>query len=86
MQTAQHRVRPIPASMFANQVTIYEVKQIKPYSGKELSDIYGISVKTFLKWLKPFTKEVGDKKGRFYNVLQVEIIFARLGLPYKLQE
>jgi transposase len=57
---------------------------VKPYSTKELSMIYGVSTKTFLKWLLPFTHLIGEKKGRFYTVRQVETIFDRLGMPYSI--
>ncbi len=86
MQTTHSTPRSLHMDLFYQQATIYEVKEVKPYSGKELSHIYGISVKTFMKWITPFRKEIGEKKGRFYTVLQVEIIFARLGLPYKFQD
>lgn len=65
---------------------ITEVKEIKPYSTKELSRIYGVCDKTLLKWMKPFTDEIGQKQGRFFTVAQVEIIFNKLGMPYKIKE
>lgn len=64
--------------------TIKEVTEIKPYSTKELSQIYGVSERTMLKWMKPFSGEIGKKHGRFYTVLQVEVIFKRLGMPYRI--
>lgn len=65
---------------------ITEVKEIKPYSTRELSRIYGVCDKTLLKWMKPFADEIGQKQGRFYTVVQVEIIFNKLGMPYKIKE
>jgi transposase len=65
-------------------MSITEVTEIRPYSTKELSGIYGVSDKTLRKWMKPFTDEIGKKQGRYYTVLQVEIIFNKLGMPYKL--
>ena len=58
---------------------------VKPYSLKELADIYGVCGKTLKKWIKPFEKELGGQIGRFYTIPQVEIIFERLGYPYMLQ-
>lgn len=55
---------------------------VKPYSVSELSGIYTVSTKTFLKWLKPFHQKIGKRHGRYYSVLQVEIIFEKLGVPY----
>lgn len=54
---------------------------IKPYSLTELAAIYGVTVRTIKKWIAPFEKETGEKIGRYYNALQVKIIFDKLGLP-----
>ena len=62
------------------------VSEIKPYSAKEIADIYGVCDKTVKKWIKPFSELVGKKHGRFYNVTQVKIIFEKLGLPCKVTE
>jgi transposase len=55
--------------------------QIKTYSVKEVAGLYGISGKTLKKWLTPFEKEIGERRGYFYNPKQVGIIFEKLGLP-----
>jgi hypothetical protein len=57
------------------------VKEIKPYKQKELSDLYGVSKQTFSKWLAPFKDKIGERKGHFYTVEQVKIIFTSLGVP-----
>jgi hypothetical protein len=56
--------------------------EIKHYSHKELSVVYGVSDKTLHKWMKPFIEDIGKKQGRYYTIAQVEIIFARLGMPH----
>lgn len=66
--------------------TITEVTEVKPYSTAEMARIYGVCDRTFLKWLKPFMPLVGPKSGRFYTVAQVDIIFEKLGRPYKIKE
>ena len=53
---------------------------IKPYSLTELAAIYGVTVRTIKKWIAPFEKETVVKIGRYYNALQVKIIFDKLGL------
>jgi transposase-like protein len=63
-----------------------EVTEVKPYSTKELSHIYGVCDKTLRKWMKPFANEIGEKQGRYFTVAQVEVIFSRLGLPYRIRE
>lgn len=57
------------------------MQQAKPYSFKELEALYGVSHKTFKTWIKPFTLEIGVKRGRYFTVKQVETIFEKLGLP-----
>jgi len=54
---------------------------LKPYSTKELTELYGISRRTFNTWLTPFKEEVGTKFGRYYTVAQVQLIFKKLGWP-----
>lgn len=54
---------------------------VKTYSVKEVADLYCISKKTLNKWLSPFEKEIGERRGYFYNPKQVSIIFEKLGLP-----
>lgn len=66
--------------------TITFVSEIKPYSAKEIADIYGVCDKTLKKWIKPFNEQVGKKHGRYYNVAQVKIIFDKLGLPCRVKE
>jgi hypothetical protein len=55
--------------------------ELKAYSKKELAEKYQVSVKTFDKWLKPFTEKIGEKRGRFYTVNQVKIMLEVLGVP-----
>jgi hypothetical protein len=55
--------------------------EMKHYSTKELARFYGVCDKTLLKWMKPFTTEIGPKQGRYYTVAQVKIIFEKLGKP-----
>ncbi len=73
-------------SLYPGAQTVYEVTVIKPYNTLELCRIYGVTDKTFAKWLTPFLDEIGPKNGRFYTVVQVEIIFLKLGLPYRIKE
>ncbi len=58
--------------------------ELKGYTTAELCEMYEISKPTFLKWLKPFRNEIGEKKGHFFSVKQIEIIVQKLGLPGKM--
>ena len=54
---------------------------IKPYSKKELANFYEVSPRCFTTMLNPFDEKIGKKKGRYFNVNQVETIFLSLGFP-----
>lgn len=58
-----------------------ETLRIKPYTVKQLAIIYGVSPKTFRKWVRPFKDEIGYRNGHFYSVLQLKVIIGRLGAP-----
>lgn len=70
--------------MKINDEEIWERYPLKPYTAAELCDLYNISKKTFLKWIKPFLKVIGERQGYFYTVAQVETIFKKLGPPGKM--
>ena len=58
---------------------------VKPYSKTELSELYGVSVKTLTTWMKPFMGKIGAKSGRFYTVKQIETLFENIGVPHLVQ-
>ena len=64
---------------------IQEVREVRPYTTKELARIYGVCDRTLQKWIKPFAEDIGTKRGRYYTVAQVEKIFEKLGVPYKIE-
>ncbi|HMJ46566.1 MAG TPA: hypothetical protein VK498_04520 [Ferruginibacter sp.] len=45
-----------------------------------------MSDKTFGTWIKPFLDEIGPRRGRYFTVRQVKIIFERLGLPESIMD
>ncbi|MBA2406715.1 MAG: hypothetical protein H0V65_01800 [Chitinophagales bacterium] len=61
--------------------TKQEIIQVKPYSLKELSGMYGVSKNTFKKWLIPFKQDLGERNGYYYSNYQVNLMFERLGAP-----
>ena len=65
--------------------TNFVIKDVKPYTMKELCEIYQISDKTMRKWLEPFSEQIGKRQGHIYNVAQVVTIFAKLGVPGVLE-
>jgi hypothetical protein len=59
--------------------------QLRPYSLAEMGRLYSVCDRTFKKWVEPFAKEIGEKKGRYYTISQVKIIFEKLGLPGEIE-
>ena len=57
------------------------VNTVKAYTITELAALYEVSIKTFKTWLKPYAAEIGEKQSRYFTVLQVKIIFEKLGEP-----
>ncbi len=57
------------------------VFNLKPYTARQLADMYDVSLNTFKKWVQKHEAVVGPKQGHFYSVLQVEIIITKLGFP-----
>ncbi len=61
---------------------------IKPYTLKELSEIYKVCTPTFKKMLEPYEQLLGEHTGRYYSITQVKLIFQYIDLPsaYTLKE
>ncbi len=53
----------------------------RPYTKKELANLYELSTRAFYTLLKPHEEVVGKKLGRYYSLLQVKLIFEKLGDP-----
>jgi hypothetical protein len=56
---------------------------VKPYKNKELRAMYGMdeNPKAWKKYLDRYKDFIGERKGQFYDVHQVRIIFLKLGVP-----
>ena len=87
--TAKIEVRTTSESV-ARRISgrVIDVKdyQVRPYTYKELTQLYGVSKKTLLRWLRPFKEEIGEKTGRYYTTKQVDTIFQRVGFPKNLPD
>jgi hypothetical protein len=55
--------------------------RIRPFSHLELARLYEVCDRTFRKWIIPFEKEIGERRGRYYTITQVKIILEKLGMP-----
>lgn len=68
-----------------------ELVSIKAYTKSEMATLYGVSVRTFLIWIKPFLPELrklgyGKKKQqKIFTLAQVQYLFRDdvLGRPSK---
>ncbi len=56
--------------------------EIRPYTSKELAELYCVSTNTFQKWIDRHRKAIGEKIGHFYTIKQVQVIFEKLGYPF----
>ena len=54
---------------------------LKPYTKKELADLYEMKHRAFFPIFKPYEETIGKKIGRYYSTKQVELVFNCLGLP-----
>lgn len=55
--------------------------KLKAYTVKQLSELCGVTAKTFHRWIKPIAEQIGRRQGYFYNITQVRCIVAHLGVP-----
>lgn len=55
--------------------------EVRAYKDWQLREMYGVSYKTWKRWLAPFSKEIGKVNGRLYTPKQVRIIFELLDPP-----
>lgn len=53
----------------------------RPCSVRDLTMVYGVSYKTMRSWLMPFAKEIGIRNSYMFTILQIELIFEKLGKP-----
>jgi hypothetical protein len=57
---------------------------IRPYSKKELAELYDMTTHCFTTMISSFIKDIGKRNGWYYNVNQVRIIFFKCGYPNHL--
>lgn len=53
----------------------------RPYTTRELANLYNVNERTFKRWIEPFADEIGERIGNFFSIRQVAIIFEKLGCP-----
>ena len=57
--------------------------EIRPYKNKELRSMYGMdeNPKAWKRLLDQHKEAIGERKGQFYTIHQVKIIFQKCGVP-----
>jgi hypothetical protein len=55
--------------------------EVRPLTTKELAALYKVSTKILRKWLQLHATAIGKRVGWCYTLLQVRIIFDKLGEP-----
>jgi hypothetical protein len=55
---------------------------IQPYTTEEIATMYGVHSSTLLRWFdEKFKEKLGMKRGLYYNIKQVKLIFEEYGRP-----
>ncbi len=62
-----------------------ELFELRPYTHKELAQLYNVCWLTFQRWIKKHEQEIGRKQGHFYHIGQVVKIFRIYGIPKRFK-
>lgn len=62
-----------------------EIFILRPYTHKELAQLYNVCWLTFQRWVKKREEEIGKKHGHFYHIGQVLKIFRIFGIPKRFK-
>ncbi len=62
-----------------------EIFELRPYTHKELAQLYNVCWLTFQRWVKKRENEIGKKHGHFYHIGQVLKIFRIFGIPKRFK-
>ncbi|MFZ5553563.1 MAG: hypothetical protein ACOZCO_10630 [Bacteroidota bacterium] len=63
---------------------IKQTLDLRPYTMKEMRNLYGVSLHVFNNLIKSFQEELGPVRGKYLTVNQVELILKKIGTPKKL--
>lgn len=58
---------------------------LRPYTHKELAQLYNVCWLTFQRWIKKHEENIGKKQGHFYSINQVLMIFKIFGMPKRFK-
>ncbi len=60
--------------------------EVKPYTNKDLGKLYNMTSRTLRRNIVGIKEKLGDRRGHFWNIKQVEMIMAQIGRPYEIIE
>ena len=59
---------------------------VQPYTTQELAPLFNMSSRTFRRNIEGIKDKLGQRRGHYYNIKQVEIIIEHMGRPYEVIE
>jgi len=59
---------------------------VKPYTNKDLGKMFNMSTRTLRRNIVGIKEQLGERRGHFWNIKQVEMIMAQIGRPYEIVE
>ena len=59
---------------------------VKPYTNKDLGIMFNMSSRTLRRNIVGIKEKLGERKGHFWNIKQVEMIMEHIGRPYEILE
>ncbi len=59
---------------------------VKPYTNKDLGKLYNMTSRTLRRNIVGIKEMLGERRGHFWNIKQVEMIMAHIGRPYEIVE
>jgi hypothetical protein len=59
---------------------------VKPYTNKDLGTLFNMSSRTLRRNIVGIKEKLGERRGHFWNIKQVELIMEHIGRPYEIIE
>ena len=59
---------------------------VKPYTNQDLAKMFNMCSRTLRRNISGIKDQLGERRGHFWNIKQVEMIMAQIGRPYEIVE
>lgn len=60
---------------------IPSTKGLTAYKIGETAELYGVTLKVFIRWLQPHNKNIGKCEEQYYNIKQIKYMLKEFGRP-----